>query len=397
MNKKVCSTKEIEEIERVAEAEIQLAYFLAEQVQNSTTYFGYPEIPENNDLAILGISGLSKLHLNNAGDPWIQGNSQMHSKDFEIEALDFVADLYGIKDNYWGYVTSGGTEGNLYGAYMAREYFESHGERPTYLYSSASHYSIPKNGRLLYLPRKEIPSLSHGEMNYKELAKTLMEIENQQGKKTPLILNINIGTTMSGAIDQLDQINSILEKANWPKDKVLIHADAALLGFIYPFMENFIDLFKNGVTSIAVSGHKFPGAIHPCGIVLANKTIHEKAFGEQWVPYVGTSDSTISGSRNGFLALNLWYIFKKKGRSGFQKEAHLCVENAKYLAQKLKDQGVLNVHHFPHQNIVTFNKPSSDMIKKYQLATQGELAHVVVMQHITKARIDLFCRELRGS
>jgi len=64
-------------------AEIRLAEFLAEQIRNSVTYFGYPEIPQNNDLAILGISGLAKLHLNNAGDPSIHGNSKMHTKELK--------------------------------------------------------------------------------------------------------------------------------------------------------------------------------------------------------------------------------------------------------------------------------------------------------------------------
>jgi len=49
-----------EEIERKAEAELQLAKFLADQVKNAATYFGYPEVPENNDLSILGISGTLK-------------------------------------------------------------------------------------------------------------------------------------------------------------------------------------------------------------------------------------------------------------------------------------------------------------------------------------------------
>lgn len=52
------------DIERLAEAEIRLAHFQAEQIRYATTYCGYPEVPENNDLGTLGVSGLAKLHLN---------------------------------------------------------------------------------------------------------------------------------------------------------------------------------------------------------------------------------------------------------------------------------------------------------------------------------------------
>jgi len=382
-----------EEIERLAEAEIKLSYFQADQIRNSMTYFGYPEVPENNDLSILGISGLAKLHLNNAGDPWIHGNAKMHTKDFEQEALDFVANLYGIKDNYWGYVTSGGTESNLYGSYMSRDFFKNKSLEPLLIFSEETHYSVAKNAHLLGLNTQIIDTLESGEINYEKLSQLLATLD----AKTAIIINLNLGTTMKGAYDNLNFINEALEKNNIPKERVHIHADAALTGFIYPFIRESVDLFLNGVTSIAISGHKFPGAIHPCGIVLVKKDLHAKAFGDQWVPYVGTNDTTISGSRNGFLALNLWYIFSKKGLEGFRKEALQCIKNAEYLKEQLLEMNYQDVSMFPGQPIVVFKKPSQKIVEKYQLATQGELAHVVVMQHITPSRIDTFCDALKTS
>ena len=38
-----------DDIERLAEVEIRLAHFQAEQIRYATTYFGSPEVPENND------------------------------------------------------------------------------------------------------------------------------------------------------------------------------------------------------------------------------------------------------------------------------------------------------------------------------------------------------------
>ena len=380
-----------EDLERLAEAEIRLSYFLAEQIKNSTTYFGYPEVPENNDLSILGISSLAKLHLNNAGDPWVHGNAKMHTKEFEQEALDFVAHLYGIQDNYWGYITSGGTEGNLYGMYTGRDYLINQGKNPIFLFSASSHYSIPKNAHLLGIKALQISAQASGEIDYKDLAEQLKTIDENDG----VILNLNLGTTMTGAMDSLKEVNSVISQLNIPEDRIFIHADAALMGFIYPFLDTAEPLFTSGVNSIAISGHKFPGAIHPCGIVLSQKKVHDIAFGENWVPYVGSKDTTISGSRNGFLALNLWYIFQKKAIQGFRKEGMQCIENAKYLTQKLKDMNYPDVFHFPNQIIVTFKKPIPSLVRKYQLATQGNMAHVVVMQHITKSRIDSFCKDLK--
>ena len=386
-----------DDIERLAEAEIRLAHFQAEQIRYATTYFGYPEVPVNNDLSTLGVSGLARLHLNNAGDPWVHGSAQMHTKEFEREALAFVADLYGIADDYWGYTTSGGTEGNLYGMYMAREYFGAKGEPPLFIYSASSHYSIPKNARLLQLSTRTIECDLAGEMNYNALKETLKETEATWPERPGLAITLNIGTTMTGAIDQVIRINDVLSEIDWPQEKVLIHADAALLGLIYPFIEGNPNLFENGVNSIAVSGHKFAGTIHPCGIFLTKKSLHGQAFGDHWIPYVGTEDTTISGSRNGFLALNLWYVLRKKGRHGLAREAKTCIENAEYLTKQLNEMNYPEVSMAPNQNIVVFQKPSDAMINKYQLPAEGGISHVVVMQHITRSRIDGFCRNLRES
>lgn len=384
-----------DDIERLAEAEIRLSYFLAEQIKNATTYFGYPEVPENNDLSILGIGSLAKLHLNNAGDPWVHGNAKMHSKEFEREALDFAARLYGIENRYWGYITSGGTEGNLYGMYTGREYFSAKKRKPIFLYSDSSHYSLAKNAHLLGLASRTIKTGLSGEMEYRQLTSVLNDLKKTGDSDLGIILNLNIGTTMTGAIDNLKRVNACIEASEISPKNVLIHADAALLGFIYPFLKNRKILFENGVTSIAISGHKFPGAIHPCGIVLVDKSVHETAFGDHWIPYVGTQDTTISGSRNGFLALNLWYIFKKKGYEGFKAEGAACIKNAKYLKRQLDAMDYPDTGLFPNQIIVTFKKPSEKIVRKYQLATQGDMAHVVVMQHITKSRIDTFCEALK--
>lgn len=56
------------------------------------------------------------MRLNNAGDPFMECNYGIHSKKFEIAVLDWFARLWELpKDQYWGYVTSGGTEGNMHG------------------------------------------------------------------------------------------------------------------------------------------------------------------------------------------------------------------------------------------------------------------------------------------
>ncbi|MBU4460148.1 MAG: hypothetical protein KJ579_06240, partial [Verrucomicrobia bacterium] len=62
------------------------------------------------------------LPLNNVGDPYAPSTYRAHTKRAECEALAWFADLtHAAPDSFWGYVTNGGSEGNLYGLYLARE------------------------------------------------------------------------------------------------------------------------------------------------------------------------------------------------------------------------------------------------------------------------------------
>ena len=62
------------------------------------------------------MSQLQHFSLNNLVDPFIESNYVVHSREFEVGVLDWFARLWELEKNeYWGYVTNGGTEGNLHG------------------------------------------------------------------------------------------------------------------------------------------------------------------------------------------------------------------------------------------------------------------------------------------
>jgi len=85
----------------------------------SSVHFGYPYnlMYDHGELY-----EFMKYSLNNLGDPYVTSNYGIHSRQFECSVIDFFAKLWKIpKDEYWGYVTTCGTEGNLHGMLLARE------------------------------------------------------------------------------------------------------------------------------------------------------------------------------------------------------------------------------------------------------------------------------------
>ena len=85
---------------------------LQKLIQNSTPS-GYPY---NLDFDYGELAQLQHFSINNLGDPFIESNYGVHSRQFEVGVLDWFARLWEIeKDQYWGYITNCGTEGNLHG------------------------------------------------------------------------------------------------------------------------------------------------------------------------------------------------------------------------------------------------------------------------------------------
>lgn len=76
-------------------------------------YAGYPT---NLNFNYDAMAKLLSFHLNNAGDPFMGSSYSLNSNPFELWVLDWLAKLWQIEKNeYWGYVTTGGTEGNFHG------------------------------------------------------------------------------------------------------------------------------------------------------------------------------------------------------------------------------------------------------------------------------------------
>ena len=284
--------------------------------EEKRTFIGYPV---NCDFDYSELFDILETPLNNVGDPFHSSYYGLDSREFEREVLDWFAKLNNApEDNFWGYITNGGTEGNMYGLYLARELYP----KGVVYYSQDTHYSVSKNIRMLNMEHVMIKSRRSGEMDYDDLHHMISTWRSA----SPIIF-ANIGTTMKEGFDDIQQIKKVLKMCAIPE--YYIHVDAALGGMTLPFIDGSPQFdFTTGVQSMSISGHKFIGSPIPCGIVLALKSNVGRV--SRAVEYVGSLDSTVSGSRNGFTPILLWYAIKKYGFNGFKKIVRRCVRIAEY-------------------------------------------------------------------
>jgi len=357
----------------------RLSCFLDRIKTETENFLGYPV---SKDFNYKTLFEFLKYPLNNLGDPFTPSTWKVDSREFEREVIAFAADLFRADDDdYWGYVTNGGSEGNLYGLYLARELYPG----GIVYYSQDTHYSVSKNLHLLNMRHIMIRSRSNGEIDYDDLKETL-----KIHRDKPAIVFANIGTTMTEAKDDLKKIVSILE------DLVItehyIHSDAALCGGLAPFISPRVPFdFKDGADSISVSGHKSFGSPVPCGILVARKR-HVSRIARS-IAYIGSLDTTITGSRNGLTPLFLWYTIKSLGFEGLKKRVDHSLSVAGYTEKRLRETGV-DAWRNPNAVTVVFPEVPEPVREKWQLATSDGRTHLICMPNVTKNQIDQFIHDL---
>ncbi|HCL6649423.1 TPA: histidine decarboxylase [Raoultella ornithinolytica] len=345
-------------------------------VKNQYFNIGYPE---SADFDYTILERFMRFSINNCGDWGEYCNYLLNSFDFEKEVMEYFAQLFKIPfEESWGYVTNGGTEGNMFGCYLGREIFPN----GTLYYSKDTHYSVAKIVKLLRIKSTLVESQPNGEMDYADLIKKI----KRDNEKHPIIFS-NIGTTVRGAIDNIAIIQQSISELGIERKDYYLHADAALSGMILPFVDNPQPFnFADGIDSIGVSGHKMIGSPIPCGIVVAKKKNVDRISVE--IDYISAHDKTISGSRNGHTPLMMWEAIRSHSWEEWRRRIERSLNMAQYAVDRFQSAGI-DAWRNKNSITVVFPCPSEAVWKKHCLATSGDIAHLIATaHHLDSSKID---------
>jgi aromatic-L-amino-acid decarboxylase len=146
----------------------------------------------------------------------------------EETAIRWLADLMGYPKEAGGILTSGGSLSTLSAIVAAREArFPEDFSKGTIYLSSETHYCVPKAARIAGIRDarvRRIPIDARRRMDTEALARTIAE--DKAAGLQPFMIVANVGTTNTGAIDDIPRILEIGRAHG-----VWVHADAAYGGF----------------------------------------------------------------------------------------------------------------------------------------------------------------------
>ncbi|HEY7950209.1 MAG TPA: glutamate decarboxylase [Solirubrobacterales bacterium] len=266
------------------------------------------------------------------------------SAEIEQRCIRMLADLYHAPGETTGARTQGSSEAIMLGALSLKWKWKERREaeskpvdKPNLIFGGDVHVVWEKFCRYFDVEPRIVP-LQDGKYTIGP-----EDVEPHVDENTIGVAAV-LGTTFTGHMDDIVGINKLLVDLKGGKGlDVPLHVDAASGGFTWPFLypDSEWDFRLEQVRSINVSGHKF-GLVYP-GIgwlVFREKSdlAEDLVFYEN---YLGKTDATftLNFSTGASMVLAQYYNFVRYGRAGYAYIMKAMQENARALADKLKDEG----------------------------------------------------------
>lgn len=329
----------------------------------------------------------------NLGDPGLfKGTAIM-----EEEVISSLGELLHL-NNASGHIVTGGTEANIMAMCVAKYLFELRSNNvPEVILPKSAHFSFKKIISMLSLKPVYVPLTDEYKMD-------VSKIEGLITENTMAIVAI-AGTTELGMIDDIEEISRIASSRN-----IYLHVDAALGGFMIPFMNNDnsnklnFDFKCEGVTSMTIDPHKMGLAPVPAGGIIFRHREHLELLAVKTPYLTKDNQTTIVGTRTGAATAATWTLLNYYGKEGYREIVKKTLDLTKYTYKKLKNMEHINIICKPELNLISFtanNIPVDNLQEELleygwhvSVAEYPHAIRLVLMPHVKKEHIDAFLTDL---
>ncbi len=304
--------------------------------------------PRANPYAAKVYGDFLRCNTNNLGN-WSNASHEGGTKRLEYELIQKLIHLYKAKSEHVeGYVTSGGTEGNLYAVWIGKAYLLQYAalHQIHVLETDLTHYSIDKACAMFSLAHTSIPlDPCSWTMDIHALKSTMLRLIRQGTRG--FLISATAGYTETGSSDDIKAITTLvydLQKIH-KHIHVSIAIDAAFNGFILPFItEDYKPFSSPYIHSFSVDFSKFAAVPYGAGAVLYRTPL--RTLIEKEVPVFAMRDNTISGSRPGATAAAIWAVIHQYGKSQFRFVINKQLRLKEFFIERIRQL-------FPHAEIIS--------------------------------------------
>jgi len=297
------------------------------------------------------------VHYNSAN---LKRNSPWDAfRDLERQVIAWFSDLYCAERNQvFGYLTTGSSEGNLMGIWAARNAFRvrSPDQRIALLFARNAHHSIHKAADILdFIAFETMPDAQKThhivdlDADYRMCTtalETCIKFCVDSGISQIVVVG-SIGTTAVGALDPISEISDVLGYFETTQGvQSHLHLDAAIGGLITPFTTDnrqmVTDFTKTPrIATITCDAHKLGALPYNAGVFLGRSKLLVSV--ERDANYTASGvDATVTGSRSGAMSAALWGVMRSKGRLGMKKEIETTLHNATIMRDLLNNHPVFD-------------------------------------------------------
>lgn len=285
----------------------------------------------------------------------------------EIQALDWLKDLFGLPASMAGVMVTGATMANFVGLVSGRQWWgEQHGvdisetglaglPQIPVLTSGFVHASTLKVLAMMGVGRNHVSQFKRDDFGRVDLAameKALITLNGQ-----PAIVIINAGEVNTGEFDPLMDMMSLARKHNcW------VHVDGAfgLFSRLSPRTERFTEGVELA-DSVTVDGHKWLNVPFDSGYAFVrDRELMIKAFrySADYLPAEDDPRPTLGAigpeSSRRARSFAVWATLKAYGRSGQRAIVEHCLDIAQHFVRQLQQHPEFELMAEANLNIVAF-------------------------------------------
>jgi len=340
---------------------------------------------------------------------------------FEYDVIHAMIDLYhGNHTVLGGYITSGGTEGNIYSVWLGRTTLEKTipKDHICLILTNLTHYSLRKAANICGIPQFITPlHVSSWSMDPDGILATIHDLYTKGYRG--FIIPLTIGYTVTGTNDDIDAIENIIDRCKRELKGIQFFSfiDGALSGLIVPFLDRTFRPFRSkNIRTFVVDFHKFGLVPYPAGIVIYTRK--DTRTIEQPIAYLPQKDATLLGSRSGIPAVSVWTMIHRLGMQGYTDLAKRQMENKTYFLSRLrsisKDIQIITdpkslscgliFRNLPHHRLTSaiesrysFYPAVMDLEFFPRIRKKETLYTCFFLPHMTKAVLDSFISDIRRS